>query len=134
MLKFGMYPPIAQRGVSLHKLLGETIEETQRAEESGFDSVLLCEHHQQKADCFTSPLMTAMALAVKTKRIRIGTGVLLAPLYHPVHIAEDVAMVDIASEGRFVLGLGTGYRPEDFSAFGIPPSNRISLLEESIGD
>lgn len=132
MLTFGFFPPLAQRGLSLDQLLSEVIAETQQAERYGFDAVLLGEHHQQKADCFTSPFLTAMAIAMHTKRIRIGTGILLAPLYHPVHVAEDAAMLDITSQGRLILGLGAGYQQEDFTAFGIPLSHRVSLLEESI--
>ncbi|TAK34412.1 MAG: LLM class flavin-dependent oxidoreductase [Chloroflexota bacterium] len=132
MLKFGIMPPIAQRGMGLDRLLSEIVEEAQQAEAFGFSSVFLGEHHQQKADCLTSPLLLAMALATQTKRIQIGTGVLIAPLYHPVHVAEDVALIDIASGGRFILGLGAGVEPADFTAFDVPRAERIARTEEFI--
>ena len=68
-----------------------------------------------------SPLIVSTAVAVRTQKIRIGTGILLLPLYHPVHVAEDAATLDIISNGRLILGVGMGYQAGDFGAFGIPP-------------
>jgi probable F420-dependent oxidoreductase len=70
------------------------------------------------------------AIASRTQRLRLGTGVLLLPLYHPLALAEEGAMVDMISGGRLILGLGAGYAPEEFSAFGISIKERGSRLEE----
>jgi probable F420-dependent oxidoreductase len=107
----------------------ETIQECERAEALGFDSVWLGEHHNN-ALLYPTPLIGLAAIASRTRRLRLGTGVLLLPLYHPVAIAEEAAMVDMISGGRLILGLGAGYAPEEFAAFGLTTKERGSRLEE----
>ncbi|HVO94212.1 MAG TPA: LLM class flavin-dependent oxidoreductase [Terriglobales bacterium] len=107
----------------------ETLRECQRAEQAGFDSVWLGEHHNNPI-LHPAPLIGLAALASCTSRIGLGTGVLLLPLYHPMMVAEEGAMVDRVSGGRLILGIGAGYAPEEFAAFGIPLNERGSRLEE----
>src|SRR5215475_2646078 len=107
----------------------ETIRECERAEAAGFDSVWLGEHHNS-AVLHPTPLIRLAAIAARTRRLRLGTGVLLLPLYHPLAVAEEAAMVDVISGGRLVLGVGAGYAPEEFSAFGISIKERGRRLEE----
>ncbi len=64
--------------------------------------------------------------------MQIGTGILIVPLVHPVHLAEEIATLDQLSGGRFVLGVGAGYRDEEFAAFGIDKSERFRRLVESL--
>jgi len=85
------------------------IEEAQAAEAAGFNACFITEHHQVPEGYFPSPLVVAAAVAARTTRIGIGTAVHLLSLTHPVHVAEDAAMVDIISKGRLILGLGMGY-------------------------
>lgn len=106
-----------------------TIQESERAEAMGFDSVWLGEHHNH-ALLYPTPLIGLAAIASRTRRVRLGTGVLLLPLYHPVAVAEEGAMVDMISGGRLILGLGAGYAPEEFAAFGVSTKERGSRLEE----
>jgi probable F420-dependent oxidoreductase len=106
-----------------------TIQECERAETLGFDSVWLGEHHNHPL-LYPTPLIGLAAIASRTRRLRLGTGVLLLPLYHPLAVAEEGAMVDMISGGRLILGLGAGYAPEEFSAFGISIRERGSRLEE----
>lgn len=89
------------------------------AEELGFDGVWLGEHHFRPNVC-PSILSFAAFMAARTKRIRIGLGVLVLPLYNPLRLAEDVAMVDILSKGRLDIGLGRGYNRMEFNAFSVP--------------
>ena len=110
----------------------ETLEQVQLADRLGFDAALICEHHVEAAGFFPAPLVVCAALATATERIRIGTGVLLLPLYEPLHVAEHAAMVDIVSGGRFILGVGYGYRQEEFDAFRIPLDERPGRLKEGI--
>ena len=107
----------------------ETLRECERAEEAGFDSVWLGEHHNNPI-LHPAPLIGLAAIASRTSRIRLGTGVLLLPLYHPMMVAEEGAMVDMISGGRLILGIGAGYAPEEFAAFGRPLAERGSRLEE----
>ena len=110
----------------------ETVEQVQLAESLGFDAALICEHHLVDTGFFPAPLVVCAGLAAETSRIRLGTGVLLLPLYDPLHVAEHAAMVDIVSNGRFILGVGYGYREEEFEGFGIPLEERASRLKEGI--
>jgi len=109
---------------------GETIAECERAEAAGFDSVWLGEHHNS-ALLYPAPLVGLAAIASRTRRVRLGTGVLLLPLYHPVAVAEEAAMVDVISRGRLILGVGAGYAPEEFAAFGVSTRERGSRLDEA---
>lgn len=108
----------------------ETLRECERAEAAGFDSVWLGEHHNNPI-LHPAPLIGLAAVASRTRRIRLGTGVLLLPLYHPMMVAEEGAMVDMISGGRLILGIGAGYAPEEFAAFGYSLKERGSRLEES---
>ena len=94
----------------LYRLL---LDQCVRADELGYDQIWLTEHHFS-GDYNPTPLHAATAIAARTERIRIGTFVLLLPFYHPVRVAEDVAFIDNLSKGRFDLGVGQGYRVEEF--------------------
>jgi len=104
--------------------------EAQLAERLGFDGCYFTEHHQQPA-IPASPLTLAAATAAVTDRLQIGTAIIVLPLYHPLHVAEDAATIDRLSGGRFVLGVGLGYQAVDFDAFDVPVRQRVSLMEES---
>jgi len=134
MTTFGLYAAIGDppRGEHLPQRIDEVCAEAQLAEQVGFDVILVGEHHQHRDGFLPSPLIVSTAVAVRTHKIRMGTGILLLPLYHPVHVAEDAATLDIISNGRLILGVGMGYQAGDFEAFGIPPSQRVSRMEEGI--
>jgi probable F420-dependent oxidoreductase len=108
----------------------ETLRECERAEAAGFDSIWLGEHHNNPV-LYPAPLIGLAAIASRTRTIRLGTGVLLLPLYHPMIVAEEGAMVDMISGGRLILGVGAGYAPEEFAAFGYSLKERGGRLEES---
>src|SRR5207249_5599523 len=88
----------------------------------------LGEHHNHPL-LYPAPLIGLAAVASRTRSIRLGTGVLLLPLYHPLAVAEEAAMVDVISGGRLILGVGAGYAPEEFSAFGYSIKQRGSRLD-----
>jgi len=135
-MKFGIgyyslqSPPHAPK--EHRQLYSEMLEEISIAEELGFDSAWLTEHHFLADGYCPSLMVTAAAIAARTKKIRIGTGVLLLPLYNPVKVAEDAAVVDIISDGRLILGLGLGYRQEEFDAFEVSLKHRKGRMEEGI--
>ncbi|MGH7985439.1 MAG: LLM class flavin-dependent oxidoreductase [Candidatus Binataceae bacterium] len=108
------------------------LDEIERLEELGYDSVWLTEHHFVDDGYNPSVLPLAAAIAVRTSRIRIATFVLLLPFHNAVRVAEDAISVDILSGGRFDLGVGQGYRAEEFAALNIPRGERSARLAEGI--
>jgi alkanesulfonate monooxygenase SsuD/methylene tetrahydromethanopterin reductase-like flavin-dependent oxidoreductase (luciferase family) len=110
----------------------DAIELAVEAENLGFDSVWVSEHHFLDDGYLPSVLPMCAAIAAKTSRITIGTAVALAPLYDPLRLAEDAACVDLIAQGRLILGLGQGWRAEEFDAFRVPLKQRPHLLEDSI--
>jgi alkanesulfonate monooxygenase SsuD/methylene tetrahydromethanopterin reductase-like flavin-dependent oxidoreductase (luciferase family) len=119
-------------GIGRADLYAETLDHIEAVEALGFDTVWLTEHHFIDDEYLPSVLPMAAAVAARTKRVTIGTAVLLLPLHDPLRVAEDAAVVDVLSNGRLRLGLGLGYKLEEFEAFGIDRRHRPSLLEEGI--
>ncbi len=99
------------------RLYGFTIEACQEAERLGASSAWFSEHHLFDDDYLCQPLTFAAAVAARTKRIRLGTAIVIAPLHHPAELAEQSATVDLISDGRLDLGIGTGYRVPEFELF-----------------
>ncbi|MEM4658477.1 MAG: LLM class flavin-dependent oxidoreductase [Candidatus Methanosuratincola sp.] len=114
------------------ELYAEMLSEIEAAEEMGFESAWLTEHHFLEDGYCPSMFVAAAAIAARTKRVRIGTAVYLMPLHNPIRTAEDAAVVDLISNGRFIMGLGLGYRPEEFDAFGVSLKERKGRMDESI--
>ncbi len=115
-----------------NELYAEMLDEIEAAEELGFENAWLTEHHFLADGYCPSPMVAAGAIAARTKKVRIGTGILLMPLYDPIKVAEDAAVVDNISNGRFILGLGLGYRAEEFDGFGRTLAQRKGRMEESL--
>lgn len=113
-------------------LYREMLTEIEAAEDMGFDSAWLTEHHFLTDGYCPSLMVTAGAIAARTSKIRIGTGILLMPLHNAIRVAEDAAVVDLISNGRFILGLGLGYRAEEFEGFGVSLKHRRRRMEESL--
>ena len=105
------------------------LELIERSEALGFDSVWLTEHHFFEDGYLTQPLVFGAAVAARTSRMRIGTSVILPALRHPLHLAEEAALVDLVSGGRLELGLGAGYHPREFRAFGVDIKQRYALTD-----
>ena len=110
----------------------ETVDIAVELEAGGIDSVWTSEHHFVDDGYMPSQLPVLAAIAARTSRIGLGTGVLLAPMFDPLHLAEDAATVDLLSDGRLMLGLGIGWRAEEFDGFGVPAGERGSRLEATI--
>ena len=110
----------------------DALEEVVRAEELGFDSVWMEEHHSVTDHYWPSPLPVLAGFATRTTRMRLGTDILVAPFYHPVRLAEDAAMLDVMSGGRFVLGIAIGYKPDEFALYGAALEKRGARFEEQL--
>ena len=110
----------------------DALEEVVRAEDLGFDSVWMEEHHSVTNHYWPSPLPVLAGFATRTSRIRLGTDILVAPFYHPVRLAEDTVMLDVMSGGRFVLGIAIGYKPDEFALYGAALEKRGARFEEQL--
>jgi probable F420-dependent oxidoreductase len=111
----------------------EALEEVTRAEELGFDSVWMEEHHSVTNHYWPSPLAVLAGFATRTSRMTLGTDIVVAPFHHPVRLAEDVAMLDVMSRGRLVLGIAIGYKPDEFALYGVELEKRGARFEEQLG-
>lgn len=131
-MKFGImashqYPHGDDLGTHLSELFG-TVE---TAAELGYDSVWTINHFQSNL-ATPQPISMMASLIPRTGSMTLGTGILLLPMFHPAHIAEEFATLDHLSGGRVVLGVGAGYRENEFAAFGIDPDSRFRRLDESL--
>jgi alkanesulfonate monooxygenase SsuD/methylene tetrahydromethanopterin reductase-like flavin-dependent oxidoreductase (luciferase family) len=115
--------------VPSERLMARTVDMVRHAEALGADSVWATEHHLFEDGYLGQPLTLAAILAAHTDRVRLGTAVLVAPLRHPRHIAEQAALIDAASGGRLELGLGAGYVAAEFAAFGAERSRRFAATD-----
>ncbi|MFP6780717.1 MAG: LLM class flavin-dependent oxidoreductase [Gammaproteobacteria bacterium] len=113
-------------------LYRDLFQQVRLAEELGYDNVWLTEHHFTEDGYNPSLLTTAAAIAAQTRQIRIGTFILLLPYLHPAMAAEDIASVDIISDGRLDLGVGQGYSFHEFNALKIDRKTRARRLYEGL--
>lgn len=121
--------PDAERSAQFAEQL---LQEAELAERSGFDGVFVPERHARPECMFPAPLTLLAAIAARTQRVKIGSYVIMPPLYNPVHLAEEAAMIDLLSRGRLVLGFGVGYHPRYFDHFGVPIQQREGRFEECL--
>jgi alkanesulfonate monooxygenase SsuD/methylene tetrahydromethanopterin reductase-like flavin-dependent oxidoreductase (luciferase family) len=108
------------------------IEMAVYAEAHGFDTVNLEEHHCAENGWLPSPLVLAAMIVARTQRVRVSVTALLATLYDPIRLAEDVAVLDLVSGGRFTFTAGLGYRPVEYHATGKSWADRGRLMDELI--
>lgn len=114
------------------EIYAEMLDLAEEADRLGFDSVWCAEHHFLADGYLPSPLVFLAAVAGRTKRIALGTSILQSPLYNTLRLAEDSAVLDVISGGRFILGIGQGWRAEEFEALRIPLRGRHHLFERQI--
>lgn len=119
------------RELPLDTSISGLIELVQTARDLSFDSVFTINHFLGNL-ASPQPISMMATLIPHTGNMQIGTGILILPLFHPVHVAEEFATLDQLSGGRMILGAGVGYRKEEYRAFGIDMKQRGRMLEESI--
>ena len=111
---------------------GAALDQSAWADEQGLDMVVVSEHHGVEDGFSPSPLTLAGAIAGRTKRIQINVSALLLPLYHPIRLAEDLAVLDLLSGGRVSIVAGLGYRAGESEMIDVPRKERVSRFEEYI--
>ena len=129
VLQFFSWP--GRRG-DLATVFARAIERIEIMDRTGYDAVWLAEHHFSDFSVCPSVHMVGTLAAARTTRLRIGTGVSLAPFYHPLRLAEEVALLDILSGGRVNWGAGRGFARVEFTAFGVPPGESASRFREAV--
>ena len=102
------------------------------AEELGYDSVWFAEHHFSNYGYIPNPLLMATRAAAITERVRIGTAVLVLPFWHPLRVAEDIALTDHLTGGRLEVGVARGYQPFEFRRFGLTFDEARERTDESL--
>jgi len=133
-MKFGIHLPQIGEHVTT-EMVGQAARD---AETLGFDSIWVNDHLAVPADApyppptILEPMITLTWAAACTSRIVLGTSVLLLPLRHPVHVAKELASLDILSNERLIVGAGVGWVEGEFAALGIPFAERGSRMDESI--
>lgn len=111
-------------------LYAEILDVVAWTEDAGFGGAWVPEHHLADDGYIPSPLVALSAMAARTKRMKIGSAIALAPLYNPVRFATDAAVLDIIANGRLELGLAIGYRRRETAAFGVDFSKRGKIFDE----
>jgi alkanesulfonate monooxygenase SsuD/methylene tetrahydromethanopterin reductase-like flavin-dependent oxidoreductase (luciferase family) len=131
-MDFGLFNLMGYRdpGTSTANILEHTVEQVVAAEGLGFSIAWFAEHHFSNYCVCPSPLLMAAYCAGHTDRIRLGTGVLVLPLYQPSRLIAEIAMMDALTKGRLVLGVGSGYQPYEFDRFGVDLSTSKPMTEE----
>jgi natural product biosynthesis luciferase-like monooxygenase protein len=114
------------------QIIDEQMDIMLRAEEYGFDSVWPAEHHFREYGHCATPALILAALAQRTKKLRLGTGVVVLPLNHPIRVAEDYAFLDVLSNGRIELGVGRGYQPHEYAGYGVDQTRSRDIFRESM--
>jgi alkanesulfonate monooxygenase SsuD/methylene tetrahydromethanopterin reductase-like flavin-dependent oxidoreductase (luciferase family) len=110
----------------------ETLEQARMIRALGFDSIWGGEHHATPGFHYFPLLPMLQRLTAEAEGLAFGTNLVLLPLHNPVEIAEIAAFLDVATGGRFTLGVGLGYRSEEFAIFGVRMAERVSRLTEGV--
>jgi alkanesulfonate monooxygenase SsuD/methylene tetrahydromethanopterin reductase-like flavin-dependent oxidoreductase (luciferase family) len=120
----------APETLSDREVIEQALWEVDCAEAGGFGSVWITEHHLSSFGLVGAPSVYAAAVAQRTQRVRIGYAIAVLPLHHPLRLAEEIAWVGHLSRGRLLVGVGPGFSPYEFGAFGVPLAERHARLEE----
>ncbi|MFB6312034.1 MAG: LLM class flavin-dependent oxidoreductase [Salinirussus sp.] len=109
------------------------VEQCQLAEDVGFEACWVNDHQATEGENYwPAPFSRLSSIATGTETLEVVTSVVIAPLYHPLHLAQQAAMVDMISNGRLTLGVGLGYVQKEFDAFGVPMDERAGRLIETL--
>jgi alkanesulfonate monooxygenase SsuD/methylene tetrahydromethanopterin reductase-like flavin-dependent oxidoreductase (luciferase family) len=131
-LKFGIFDHLDRGGRPLTELYDERLRVAELYDRLGFHIYHLAEHHSTPLGMAPSPSVLLAAIAQRTRRLRFGPLVYLLPLYHPLRLAEEIAMLDHLSQGRFEIGVGRGRSPIELMLYGQDVDTAQSVYEETL--
>ncbi len=131
-MEFGIFNLMGAREAekSAAQVFGEVAEQTRLADQLGYTIAWFAEHHFSNYCLCASPLMMVAHCAAVTEKIRLGTAVVVLPLYNPARLAAEIATADALSNGRLSLGIGAGYQPYEFERFGVDIKENLEMTEE----
>src|SRR4051812_13171583 len=131
-MEFGIFNLMGAREADkpTAQVFGEVAEQTRLADELGYAIAWFAEHHFSNYCLCASPLMLVAHCASITKKIRLGTAVVVLPLYNPARLLAEIATADALSNGRLMLGVGAGYQPYEFERFGVDIKANLEMTEE----
>ncbi len=129
VLQFFSWP---ERRIPIEKVYRRALERVQVMDKTGYDAVWLAEHHFSSYSVSPSVHLMAGQIAATTTRLRIGTAISLAAFYHPLRLAEEIAMLDVLSGGRINWGAGRGFDAVEFKAFGVEREDSYPLFRENV--
>ncbi|WP_437317502.1 LLM class flavin-dependent oxidoreductase [Sorangium sp. So ce385] len=133
-MRFGIYQLVScAEGQDVHQRYRDTFASSLAADELGYESIWPVEHHfDPRVSVLSCPTLFLAAVASRTSRLRLGTGIVQLPLTHPLRAAEELATLDVLSEGRVEAGVGRGVHPAHFAGFGVPIAESRARFEEGV--
>ena len=131
-MRFGTFHLVGAPNMeSGEQRIGDTVDLIALADELGLDQAWVAEHHFSNYGYATNPLLVIARAAGVARRIRFGQAIIVTPFWHPIRLAEDIALTDILTEGRLDVGLGRGYQKMEFDGFGIDlADSRETFVEQ----
>ncbi len=123
------YPETGESAASVHEV---ALEHAAEADRLGFVSLWVAEHHFVRLSTAPNPAVILAAIAQRTERLRLGPATAVLPLRHPIHVAEDYALVDVLSRGRLNLGVGSGSQATEYSPFGVDFDSRRDIAAKNL--
>ncbi|MCG8590330.1 MAG: LLM class flavin-dependent oxidoreductase [Proteobacteria bacterium] len=120
------------RSVPLESVYERALERIEIMDRTGYDAVWLAEHHFTGYSVCPSVHVMAAHVAARTENLRIGTAVTLAAMYHPLRIAEEIALLDVLTGGRINWGAGRGFDPREFGVFDVPVEESTERFREAV--
>lgn len=131
-LRFGIHYSGQSPEGEWESIYQQILKQAQEAEELGYDVLSVAEHHFLPDGWIPAPTVFLGGLAAVTEDVDLVTNIVILPLHHPVEVAEQAAVLDLMSGGRFKLGVAIGWRDEEFDVFGVDKSERAGLTVEGI--
>lgn len=132
-MEFGLFLEWPNSGArSWREAFEEGVEQVQLAEQLGFSFCLIAEHHFSDYGVAPAPILEALAILRATSTIRVGTGVAVLPTWQPLRLAEEMAVADQLSGGRFIAGVGRGFVPFEQQRFGVDVEETRARFDESL--
>src|ERR1700730_6828703 len=131
-VRFGIFDHVERTEVPLEQLYEDRLRLLQDADAAGVYGYHVAEHHSTPLGMAPSPGIFLSAVAQRTKHLRFGPLVYLLPFYHPIRLAEEIAMLDHLSHGRLEVGIGRGQSPIELSLYGQDVGTAPAVFQETL--